>query len=578
MESLLKKAYLTGSEYAGASRPEWDFELWGVDDPNLYRSNFRPAEGVELLRDQVVQAAATFRDRIIRACTPLASSELSDFLAVVSRRRADRLSMPGADHLRYLLLYVGSYSITIPSGLNRFLPQLGQAYSGVPLSETDVMTPSDAEADIQSLENEISAAIAATSGNPADTCYRLLLTTVDLAARAFQLGLQNDEARNFFTFDATGLERRLTEAVDRINSLVQPGDPRLEMPNGFRVVFSNWSLPQSFYRTALARSDAMLTNIAEQIEKRQIDRAIFISGGFHSDYVATQLAHRHSIGCVIITPTVDKLDQERAYRRRLREDLQSQPIGSEPLNSGWQSILPTVFMVLTRAQGAMVRMCTGYYRRIVLKRVRNFVIRGLQLDGTEALLELECYNSEILGPLSTRVRNGVAMGVDQFDYFLGGNEINLLDPKSYVRRTVSLGHRPSLQILNMNPRFLYLKDASVDWVISLELDRIKRVADRRQTIREALRVLKSGGTLLLLAGTQCNEYARVLLRIGGVEVTRIDLLPFLFRTRFIAARKRSAPPSTRREFAWTLRRRFVVGKNVKGHEVWIRVPDTRTSA
>jgi SAM-dependent methyltransferase len=565
MDGLLRRAYLTGSEYAGASRPDWDFELWGVDDANLYRSNWRPAEAIDVVRDQIVEVSAAFRQRLTRVCAPIVSKELSDFLDSVVRRRADSLSTNISDYVRYLTLYAAAYSITIPSDLRRYVSQVPAEPRGTGRASSDQVTDSlQSAADIESLESEIGDAIARTSGSPVDSPYKFLLDAIDLAARAFSIGMQNEEARSFFAFDARHLEERVKDAVAKINALLGPSDPKLEIPNGFQTVFAKWSLPQAFYRTALARSDAMLTNIASQIERRQIDRAIFVSGGFHSDYVGDQLAHRHGIAALIVTTNVDKLDQEQAYRSRLREDMRADAMEPAPRMSGGLMTAATIF---TRAQAILAQILVGRYRTALFVRAQEFAVQSPILDGSERVLELECSETDIVPLLSARLSDGIVMGIDQFDLFMAGTEINLRNPRAYLSRIGEATDFDSAQVLNMNPRFLYFKDESLDWVVSLNMDRIARVADRREVLRESMRCLKPGGVILLLAGRRCDEYARTLLKLGATNVTRMEPVRFSRRTRFITAFKGENHRFGDRFTLHTTRLRFAT-KNMDGRIVW----------
>jgi SAM-dependent methyltransferase len=572
MGSLFKKAYLTGSEYAGANRPDWDFELWGVDDPELYRSNWRPAEGVEIVRDQVVQTAAIFRQQIIRVCTKLISGELRDFINVVESRRANKSGIDASEYLRYLVLYANSYSITIPAGLRHLLPELaedGARWRGASSAAVDLNWTVEPESDFQSLESSIIGAICQASRNPADSPYWLLINTADLAGRAFRLGLQNEEARSFFLFDAERLELRVREAVDKVNGLLEPTDERLEMPPKFGIVFAKWNLPAAFYRTALARSNAMLTNVASQIEKRGIDRAIFVSGGFHSAYVAAQLAHRHGISAVIITPMVDKLDQEPAYRARMLEEFRSKPMGT-----GTPDSYARLATAVTSIESRIFQLVTGDWRRYVLSKVQDFLLTSPILEGHERILELECVHSDLVSGLSGRLADGIVMGFDQFDYFMAGNEINLVNPQPYIDRLLQTARRENVQILNMNSRLLYFKDETFDWVLSVGLDRIKRVADRKEALREAIRILKPGGILAFLAGKKCDEYGETLVKLGMNEITRIEVLRYIRQSRIIAARKRGTVRLGDRLTLGKDMRHAVIAPAKDGRMVWNR-PNAR---
>jgi SAM-dependent methyltransferase len=524
MEKLFRRAYLTGAEYAAAGHPDWDFDVWGIDDPDLYRNNWRPAERLELVIEKLVSAANSFQIGIDRVCHSLVSSELRDFIETVQKRhQSSNRDSPG--YLQHLLLYTAAYDIAVP-------PRLLAPMSDGRVTSASI-TDSALESDIRVLESEVFDSICRSSGNPADSAFRLLTSTVDLSVRAFQMRLQASEATSFFAFKARGLEDRIQTAVSAINSLLDPGVEHLTMPEDFRIVFDNWSWPEAYYRAALARSDAMLRNVATQIERRGANRAILVVSGFHSQYMMDNLALRYRIGGLIIMPRVIKLDQEAAHKARILEDLRSGPSLDDPK----RDFATRAATFVARAQSTAVNLLVGDFRAYVSSKVHDFLSNAPVLRGNEVILELECYHSDLVARLSKKLDTGVVFGLDQFDYFMAGNEIPMLPPKSFLDRLISKGDSRHFQILNMNPRYLYFRDCTFDFLISMFLERIVRIADRKDVLREAVRTLKPSGIILLLAGRRRDEIARFLFRFGMEEVWSAQVIPGISRSRVIIARK-----------------------------------------
>src|SRR2546423_359806 len=110
MRLLLKRAYLTGAEYAGALDPDANFDLWGVDDPTLYRKNSAAAVQVELIRDGVARGASEMKRAILRTCQGYLTPDLWDLIDLRERIRRALSDMEASDLAWRLLFYATAYS------------------------------------------------------------------------------------------------------------------------------------------------------------------------------------------------------------------------------------------------------------------------------------------------------------------------------------------------------------------------------------------------------------------------------------------------------------------------------------
>ena len=89
-------------------------------------------------------------------------------------------------------------------------------------------------------------------------------------------------------------------------------------PRGSAVYENTLKESEIYYQAAEARSKAMVKNLLDRMGRTPGYTAL-VSGGFHTKEMAGQLKTRE-VAFVVITPRVTVLDQDEAYRARLREE------------------------------------------------------------------------------------------------------------------------------------------------------------------------------------------------------------------------------------------------------------------
>ncbi len=89
-------------------------------------------------------------------------------------------------------------------------------------------------------------------------------------------------------------------------------------PQGSRDYQATIKAAETYYEAAEARSTAMVKNLLARMGKTPGYTAL-ISGGFHTQEMAEQLKKKN-IPYLVITPQVKVLDQDEAYKARLREE------------------------------------------------------------------------------------------------------------------------------------------------------------------------------------------------------------------------------------------------------------------
>lgn len=137
-----------------------------------------------------------------------------------------------------------------------------------------------------------------------------------------------NEIKSTRAYIATGAAAPLKKQLDLIVKLLllrlQPKEyadyvkGRALNPKGSKNYQDTVQAAETYYEAAEARSTAMVKNLLARMGSTPGYTAL-ISGGFHTQEMADQLRAK-KIPFVVVTPAVKVLDQDDAYRARLREE------------------------------------------------------------------------------------------------------------------------------------------------------------------------------------------------------------------------------------------------------------------
>jgi arsenite methyltransferase len=175
------------------------------------------------------------------------------------------------------------------------------------------------------------------------------------------------------------------------------------------------------------------------------------------------------------------------------------------------------------------------------------LLEELRLTGDERVLDIGCGRGLVLIEAARRLDGGRAVGVDSWrSQDQSGNAASVT--RSNAR---AAGVEDRVDILTGDMRQLPFADQSFDVVLSsLAIHNIAEAEGRRQAIREALRVLKPGGTLLVADLRHASEYAATLRGAGASDAKTRNLGwrfwfggPF-FATHLVRATKPRASDSS----------------------------------
>ena len=178
-------------------------------------------------------------------------------------------------------------------------------------------------------------------------------------------------------------------------------------------------------------------------------------------------------------------------------------------------------------------------------QVWDELLDGLDLRGDEQVLDLGCGRGAVLTAVARRVPKGQVTGVDLWRSVdqSGNDEQAALDNAG--REQVA----DRVDLVTADMRHLPLDDGRFDLVVSsMAIHNLPDARERARAVREAYRVLRPGGRLLVVDIFHTADYHHILLAEGAVGVTCADVGPRMWwsgpwvRTRAVSAEKPAVHP------------------------------------
>lgn len=147
-------------------------------------------------------------------------------------------------------------------------------------------------------------------------------------------------------------------------------------------------------------------------------------------------------------------------------------------------------------------------------------LHSLDLRGDEQVLDLGCGRGAVLTAVARRLPQGRVTGVDLWRSVdqSGNNE------RATLANAELAGVADRVDLVTADMRQLPLDDEQFDLVVSsMAIHNINDRAGRRAAVREAYRVLKPGGRLVVVDIFHTRDYLVSLLREGAVNARRTDV-------------------------------------------------------
>jgi arsenite methyltransferase len=139
------------------------------------------------------------------------------------------------------------------------------------------------------------------------------------------------------------------------------------------------------------------------------------------------------------------------------------------------------------------------------------LLDGLALKGDERLLDIGCGRGAVLVMAARRLAGGKAVGVD-----LWSTRDQSGNAEAMTRRNAEIeGVADRIELHTADMRQLPFADSSFDVVVSsLAIHNVPGAGERAKALREAARVLKPGGRLMIADIRHANMYKRELEACG----------------------------------------------------------------
>lgn len=536
-EKLMLKGYMSPAELAVVRFPEAGIEIFGIDDRELYKSHWRAARKLAQSQTEDLAALSHFQTVLsAQACvlsvdTRKLIEAQDDYEAAYAAwseapdgqddTELKLMKEARSTWLNYLRLYVRWVGISIPNTaateMQRFGFPLEEAAAGDQGDDYEERPsflrgePSKSEI-LTRLSEFLATALARTE---CDRAFLFLRRATAMLVSAVDLDMQMEEATEFLQafYIGTAELRRSVEVLT--SALSEIGEPvKLELPPN---IDSLMRAAVDYNSLAMLRGVRMAENIASEMRRRSIDRAMVVQSGFQFPIIAGVLSRHYRIETLQVIPKIVGSEGMEAHRARLLaesdidEENEKEPqIGStlDRRGDGAGSAPASLQALQAQASRDWENGALSAHAGFLVSRCRR---------NCGVVLNVDCGEGKVLLGVARHCRSAFLIGLDNYSTNLIPSRRTPTELQVRVR-TEGLSKRVIL--VNSLSRFLPFLDETFDLVLTDAIDLIFNAGECRTTLREFVRVLKPNGELRILTTKWAHLVERVLRREGLIAIAK----------------------------------------------------------
>jgi SAM-dependent methyltransferase len=204
-------------------------------------------------------------------------------------------------------------------------------------------------------------------------------------------------------------------------------------------------------------------------------------------------------------------------------------IGVVALGVAYQVSMPTNQMIATIIIGVGLVILVpalalwGFVQilQTARNRLRDMMVEPMNWRGDETVLDVGTGSGILLFACAKYLRTGRATGIDIYDPNAGGGS-----PEIFWRNAQAEGVAERVELLNVDARQMTFADETFDVTVSsLAMHHVGAAQDRRRATEEIIRVLKSGGKVVICDMTAVIGDCEQALRHGRMtNILRRDYM------------------------------------------------------
>jgi len=533
---LLGAGYIQAPELAVVLFPHAGIELFGVEDRELYRTNWRAARQVVPTEGEAVRVCEEVKTALTAFTRPLSRDlrEAMDRRWSYERARTAYMDKPaGSDECERAAMKEARIAwLSHLSICARWLGMPFPAETVAKLAEFGVLNDEEVHSlktaqergsqerffyEKTDIVDRFSASVAKSLARTrSDEAYLFLLRMVELMISGCKLKLNADEALQFLQISRRRLQERIESSVATLNAAhAATGDQfdvEFQLPTGFGNVLGEVKAIEEFYRCAMLRGVVVANKLAGEMVRRRIDRAIVCSTGFQIPFMAGVLAFHHRTATVLIYPNIKDRTGDGSWKERVLEesdeDTPASPDRTERSFKGVGEAPPEIRRLQEQADLEWELLSLDE------PRLRHALLAKCEMTDHEVVLNVDCGDGKLLSDILRKVRNCTVIGIDNYWTNLTGGA----DPGPAARLLARAGRSSKAVLINGLSRSLPFQDGIADVVVTDSVDRIFNAGECRGAIREMIRAARPNGQIVVLSGRWRHVIEAALMKEGVTDL------------------------------------------------------------